>query len=109
MISQRTKAALQAAKERGITLGNPNGAAALRDGCRAAAARSAAVRTAKASQREVAARRLVEQLTEGNRSSYRQIALQLNRQGMPSAAGGTWHPEQVRRLLASSGRKAEAG
>lgn len=96
MISQRTRAALQAAKARGVRLGNPNGAAALREGSRAAAARSAAVRRAKAGQHAAAVAPLVTELLESG-LSCREMAVALNGRGVPSPTGRSWYSEQVRR------------
>ena len=96
MISQRTKAALQAAKARGARLGNPNGAAALLEGCRAAAGASAAVRRARAAQHAAAVAPLLEELSATGAAS-REIAAALNERRVPSPSGGIWYPQQVRR------------
>jgi DNA invertase Pin-like site-specific DNA recombinase len=96
MISHRTRAALQAAKARGVRLGNPDGAAALLEGCRAAAQASAAVRRAKAAQRAAAMAPLLMELS-GQGLSCRQMAVALNGRGVPAPSGRSWYPEQVRR------------
>jgi DNA invertase Pin-like site-specific DNA recombinase len=99
MISQRTKAALAAAKARGVKLGNPNGAAALLAGCKEAAKRSAAKRTAVAKAERAAIQPLLEQLIAHGLSSSRDLARELNTSGVPSPAGGAWYPQQVQRIL----------
>lgn len=100
MISQRTKAALAAAKARGVRLGNPHGAAHLRGGCRAAAAASAASRRGAASSRALAVAPLLRQLHAEGFCSLRAQAVELNRRGVPSPGGTVWYPEQVRRTTA---------
>ena len=96
MISQRTKAALQAAKARGVRLGNRNGAVVLLEGCKAASRRSVAVRRAKAAQHAAGVRPLVEELTARG-LAVSEVARRLNYAGVPSPTGLGWHPEQVRR------------
>lgn len=91
LISQRTRAALAAAKARGVQLG----------------------RTGKARGRVLAKanRRAAQEHTEGIRSaveairaegftSVRALVAQLNARKVPTAAGGRWHIASVQRLLA---------
>jgi len=99
MISQRTKAALAAAKARGVKLGNPNGAAHLLAGCREAAEKARTARSISATQRAIALRPLIEILQIEGFSRPILIAVELNRRGIPAPAGGAWYPEQVRRVL----------
>jgi hypothetical protein len=100
MISERTKAALQAAKARGVKLGNPNGAAALHDGCKRAAQLSAAARHAKAQMHLDAVAPLILDLALRGIRDSRRIAGILNTRNVPTSRGGIWAPAQVRRLIA---------
>ena len=94
-ISARTKAALAAAKARGIKLGNPNGAAHLRGLGNGAAV--AAIK-AKAGERANDLRDTVTEL-QADGLTVRQLAEELNRQGIMTARGGQWGPSSVHRLL----------
>ena len=98
LISQRTKAALAAAKARGVRLGGHRLAAGLdsafsRSGRAAQSARS----TAHASDvlpYIIAAR-------NAGATSLRQLAAALTARGIqPPSGGDRWHPQQVRRILA---------
>lgn len=84
MISQRTKAALAAAKARGVKLGK-HGAVLARQN-RA---------TATAHAREIAPR--VNELREGR--TVRGLVDAMNEHGVPTARGGQWHVMSVHRLL----------
>jgi DNA invertase Pin-like site-specific DNA recombinase len=86
MIAARTKAALQAAKSRGVVLGR-NGANRLAPANRAAAMDRA--------------RELKPILTElaGSGMSARQIAAELTARGISTPRGGQWHPQTVIRVL----------
>lgn len=100
MISQRTRAALAAAKARGVRLGNPNGAAALLPGCREAAAKAGAALARKADQRAAQVLPLLRQLEAEGCTGARAMAHALNLRGVPTPSGrGLWYPEQVRRVL----------
>lgn len=97
-ISQRTKAALAAAKRRGAKLGNPDHltAKARKLGVRASAKR----RTAIARQRADDLAPIIAELQGDGATSLRELARGLNERGIPTARGGTWTATQVQRLLA---------
>lgn len=97
MISDRTRAAMQAAKARGQTFGNPHGAAALR---RAGRGNGASRQAASANADTFARDRLeiIADLESGGITSLSAIAGELNRRGIKTARGGKWHPSTVKNL-----------
>ncbi len=98
-ISERTRAALRAAKARGQVLGNPNGAAALR---RAGKGNGASCE-AQRSDALTRARDLSETLKDVQAAGITKLsdmASELNRRGIKTARGGQWHASSVRNVLA---------
>lgn len=95
MISDRTRAALAAAKERGTVLGGFRG----RAGTCADLAKARAVRAAKADSRAIDLAPTIEQLRSGGVHSLRSIANGLNACGISAPRGGSWSAAQVQRVL----------
>ena len=98
LISERTKAALTAAKARGAKLGNPNGARALR-GKQTGNSEAVAKIKANAAQRAQSLIWIVEDITCSGVTTVRGIAEELNRRGVHAPRGDAWHPTAVSRLL----------
>lgn len=98
MISARTKAALAAAKRRGVVLGGDRGNTHLiyRKGNRA----SAKVRSEASQRRASDLLPVIESIRAEGAQSLRQIAAGLNQRGIATARGGEWSPAQVMRVLA---------
>lgn len=96
MISTRTKAALQAAKARGVKLGNPNGAAHLKGLSNAPAV--AALRSRAVAQ-AMDLKATIEAMKAEGIVSLSGIARGLNERGILSATGGQWSPKTVSRVL----------
>jgi DNA invertase Pin-like site-specific DNA recombinase len=99
-ISERTKAALQAAKRRGVKLGGYRAGAKL-----TAKARQAGIKTiqARADARAADLAPIVRELQAAGATSLRGIADELNRRGIPTARRGRWQAESVSQLLARIG------
>jgi DNA invertase Pin-like site-specific DNA recombinase len=96
MISVRTKAALAAAKKRGVTLGGFRGKVPTAKH----RALSAAALRRKADSRAVDLASTIKTLQAAGATSLRAIAYGLNAQGIPTARGqGTWSAIQVARVL----------
>ena len=95
LISQRTKAALKAAKARGVRLGNPQ----------IEKARATAIARIKADAKKFAANVLpvVREAQKAGASSLRAIAKVLNDRGVRTARGGKWAAPQVRDILRRTG------
>jgi len=91
MIAQRTKDALQAAKARGVVLGNPK-LDAVRDRA-VASVRADADRFAK----NVAP--IIREIQSSGVASHRAIARSLNARGVATARGGQWTAVQVGSIL----------
>jgi DNA invertase Pin-like site-specific DNA recombinase len=98
-ISRRTRDALAAAKARGVRLGNPNGAAALKrcaDGGRAL--RRAVSENADRFAVDLAP--VIADIRASGGCSLRAIAAELNDRGILTRHGARWHVSNVRNLLA---------
>jgi DNA invertase Pin-like site-specific DNA recombinase len=95
MISERTKAALAAAKRRGVVLGGFRGRTFTAKDYKA----SAAVRQEQAAQRAADVMPIVRELQAAGCESLRAIAEGLDERGIPAARGGKWSATQVMRLL----------
>ena len=97
-ISRRTKEALAVAKARGVKLGNPNGAAALRRAGKGAVALRDAV-AANAEQHAADLADVVADIRAGGAISLRAMAAVLNARGMLTRRGGVWQVSNVDNLL----------
>ena len=99
MISERTKAALAAAKARGQKLGGrPEN---LRNGAAGSAA-GVATRQRRAQERARDLAPVIIQLRQEGALSLGQIAAGLTARGIPAARGGRWSAAQVSRVLAQA-------
>jgi DNA invertase Pin-like site-specific DNA recombinase len=97
-ISRRTKEALAVAKARGVKLGNPNGAAALRR-CddKGRALRRTVAENADRHAKDLAP--VIDDIRSKGHTSFRAIAAELNARGMLTRRGGRWQMSNVRNLL----------
>jgi DNA invertase Pin-like site-specific DNA recombinase len=91
LISQRTSAALKAAKARGVRLGNPN--------IKNAQAVGTARVKAEADRFAANVLPIIRQAQRAGASSLRAIADTLNGRGVRTARGGKWAATQVRDIL----------
>lgn len=96
MISDRTKAALKAAKARGVQLGGNRGAIITAD----ARARSVAARSDSASRRAADILPIIAEIQAAGATSLREIAAGLNERRIPTSRGGEWQAVQVQRVFA---------
>ena len=98
MIAARTKAAMAAAKARGVRFGNPRGAAALRAAGKGNTASNAAQRASAAAYR-ARLRPIVAAIRASGVTSLREVAAELDRRGILTRRGGRWRASTVCELL----------
>lgn len=95
-ISARTKAALATAKERGVKLGCPSGAAHLRQYGNSLGVEGI---KRKADERAMKLVGVVKEIQKTGAASLREIAEELNRRSIATARGGRWHASTVKNLI----------
>lgn len=95
-ISDRTKAALDAAKARGVALGASN--TIIREALQASEAKSAQTRKGMADKHAANVLPLIATI-QARGATLRQIATELNERGIKTARGGQWHAMTVRNAL----------
>jgi DNA invertase Pin-like site-specific DNA recombinase len=92
LIAGRTRAALAAAKARGVKLGNPN--------IEHARERAIAVIKGEAERAAGNVLPIINEVRRAGATSLRQIAEALNSRGISTPRGGVWHATSVRNVLA---------
>jgi DNA invertase Pin-like site-specific DNA recombinase len=94
LISQRTTAALAAAKARGVKLGSPTGAETI--------GKARAARTEQAAKANATTQAVIAEIQRSGVTTLKGIAQALQARGVLTPAGRTtWNPMQVSRLLAA--------
>jgi DNA invertase Pin-like site-specific DNA recombinase len=96
MISERTRAALAAAKARGKRLGGFRGRAGTASDC----AKARRARTDNAAARAADLAPIIEDIRASGAKSLRSIASELNGRGISAPRGGEWSAAQVRAVIA---------
>ena len=94
------------ARSRGVRLGNPNGAAALRRADKGGAPRREAI-ARNADRHALDLAPIVADIRSGDAMSLRAIASELNARGMLTRRGGCWHVSTVTNLLDRLGLRKE--
>lgn len=97
-IARRTTEALAAARARGVRLGNPNGAAALRRAGKGGSALHAAVRS-NADRFAADLATVLADIRASGQTSLRGIAASLTARGIRTRRGGEWQVSNVRDLI----------
>jgi DNA invertase Pin-like site-specific DNA recombinase len=92
LISARTRAALEAAKKRGVKLGGPK--------LRQARKLAAAALQASADRHAANVLPIIREVQKAGARSLREIADALNARGVPTARGGRWFATSVSNVLA---------
>lgn len=106
LISQRTRAALAAARERGIRLGGPN----LRGGDRTAARAGRRAQARRAERRAQDVAPFIAAARRAGCQSLREIAAALTARGVRTPAGGDeWTATQVRRAIVRTSSPSALG
>ena len=104
MISARTKAALAAAKARGVKLGNPNLQPGTREQALAAGRAATAAKGTKARAPAADFASVIAAIRAEGVTALAGIAAALADRGIPSPSGrGGWHAVTVQRVLSRSG------
>ena len=99
LISERTKAAMKAAKARGVKLGNPNGAEAFRRTGMRGSKIGAEANKANAQLRAENLREIVREIRMQGAVSYAAVARALNDRHIPTRTGKDWQSASVKILL----------
>ncbi|QEE38957.1 MULTISPECIES: recombinase family protein [unclassified Methylobacterium] len=98
MISTRTKAALAAAKARGVQLGKPENLSNREAGQVGSRVRQ----TQRSKERAMDLAPVIATVRAEGAVSLRQIAAALNAREIPAARGGVWSAAQIQRMLAKA-------
>ncbi len=106
MISQRTKAALAAARARGVKLGRPGNFTP--EGRLLGSRRGNEARSAKAAARARDLAPVIDEMHAAGTTSLHGMAAALNDRDVPAPRGGRWQASQVRRVLALADDDADA-
>ena len=99
LISERTKAAMKAAKARGVKLGNPNGAEAFRRTGMRGSKIGAEANKANAQRRAERLRDIVSEIRSQGAASYAAVARGLNDRHISTRTGKDWGPCSAKKLM----------